>query len=347
MYSFLNIVLSAWFLSVSHAEPGLMVSTQNWVTLLTQQMIVPEERRILALRSDANDFVLQPVLPITQLTVAAVTDVGTIQSAASEEVSTEVIDTGPSITVLAAPKPIAPKPVTSRPVEQKAQPVSPKPVITPAAAPVVRPTVNTPVVQAPATLAAATPVHTPVPTMVYTPPPTPVAPIAPVLPPATPAPQLVATTRVSGPTLVAVDSSNITGYSITIPKLGLTSVPVIPSDARTDAGIRNLQGVAQVLYPAGTANHKTVIFGHSSNYSYVRSAYNEVFRYLDRLEPGDMVYVDINGQRLNYKVSKEEIVGAETPSIVTDYGREELVLFTCWPYKSSAKRYVTYLERQF
>lgn len=150
----------------------------------------------------------------------------------------------------------------------------------------------------------------------------------------------------SGPILTAVNSENIGTYTITIPKLGLINVPVNPTDARSDSIWKAtlINGVGQLLFPP-SSGHKTVIFGHSSNYRYVKSNYNEIFRHLDQLDVGDNVSIDFKGQKINYVVKKEEIVPGDTPSIVTDYGREELVLFTCWPYLTSKNRYVIYLDR--
>ncbi|OGC82587.1 MAG: hypothetical protein A2V81_01420 [Candidatus Abawacabacteria bacterium RBG_16_42_10] len=222
-----------------------------------------------------------------------------------------VVETPKPIVVLPSPKAVAPKTIP------RPRPASPAPTPVP-----VRP--------APAPIPAPPPVQT-----------------IPLQQP----PQQTTTIPLQpngGPILTAINSENIGTYSITIPRLGLTNVPVNPTDARSDSIWKAtlINGVGQLLYPP-SSGHKTVIFGHSSNYRTVRSNYNEIFKSLNKLEVGDNVYIDFQGKRLTYIVKKEEIVPGDTPSIVTDYGREELVLFTCWPYLTSKNRYIIYLDRIF
>ncbi len=238
----------------------------------------------------------------------------------------------PKPIVVTSPKPPAPK-TTSKP-----RPATPAPV-RPAPAPVpVRPAPVPPPIPAPVS------VPVPVPVPVVPPPPPPVQTIPVQQPPAKPA--TIPLQPNGGPILTAINSENIGTYTLTIPKLGLTNVPVNPTDARSDSIWKGtlIHGVGQLLYPPNHG-HKTVIFGHSSNFRYVKSNYNEIFKNLSQLNVGDNVYVDFQGQKFTYVVRKEEIVPGDTPSIVTDYGREELVLFTCWPYLTSKNRYVIYLDR--
>lgn len=213
----------------------------------------------------------------------------------------------PKPIVVTSPKPAAPKP--------KPKPAAPRPAPTPV-----------PVQPAPI------PAPQPIPTQ----------------PPQIAAPSTIPLQPTSGPILTAVYSENIGTYYLTIPKLGLNNIPVNPTDARSDAIWKGtlINGVGQLLYPPNKG-HKTVIFGHSSNFRYVQSNYNEIFKNLNKLDAGDTVQIDFQGQRFNYVVKKEEVVPGDTPSIVTDYGREELVLFTCWPYLTSKNRYVIYLDRVF
>ena len=67
MYSLLNLALSTWLFSAVHNEPSALLLTlsNNLLVKVSQQVIVPEDKRILALRDDANDLVLQPYLQVT------------------------------------------------------------------------------------------------------------------------------------------------------------------------------------------------------------------------------------------------------------------------------------------
>lgn len=145
--------------------------------------------------------------------------------------------------------------------------------------------------------------------------------------------------------MYAAPSNN---FRMHIPAIGLTDVPVLPTDMNDDEVWKEdlKQGVGQdLLYPG--EGGKVVIFGHSSNYSWVDSDYNYIFKELNNVQPGNIVQLDFNGTRYVYKISKKEITGPYMPSVMTNYGREELVLFTCWPHLTSNERLIVYAEPLF
>lgn len=262
----------------------------------------------------------------------------------------------PVVTQTSAPKPtpVAPAPVTPRAVVQATPTPAATLYIPPRPSPV--PTVNYAAPVSSPTPTATTPYYPPVvaPPAVSSPRPT-VAPVATARPTTvtTPAPTVQAPTATApvtsgmrGPIMKAVQSDNLPTYYLNYPRLGINNVPVNPTDASNDETWKNtlIKGVGQLLYPPDMG-HKTVIFGHSSNYSYVKSNYNYIFKPLYQAKVGDTASITYQGKQLNYVVKKTEIVPATTASIVTDYGREELVLFTCWPYLTSKDRFIVYLDR--
>ncbi|MBI4836619.1 MAG: sortase [Candidatus Abawacabacteria bacterium] len=330
MYSILTLAIAALTASSGNGD-GLVTNMayqeQSLLNHFVEQMMSYHDTRILALRDETAAFTLEPLYNVSEPLAANTVE---IQPTVEVQPTIEpvVVNSGPSISVLPAPvKPtVTPKPIAAA--------TTPKPVVLP------RPVTSVPV--APRVIPPApTPVAIPTPVATSTPAPVPAVPAS--------QPQLVPTQpRTSGPVLAAVNSENIGTYSISIPALGLQNIPVTPTDARIDAKWKDdlKLGVGQLLYPPASG-HKTVIFGHSSNFSYVRSNFNEVFKNLNRLVIGNEVFIQFQGQQLKYKVVKQEVVGANTSSIVTDYGREELVLFTCWPYQTSRERYIVYLDRIF
>lgn len=330
MYSFL-LAIGTLVWGGAGAQNAMHIcaaQSANFLAFAGQQIVAHQDQHLLALRTEADGLVLVP-LYLEQAPTQSVSSEQIIAAATTSD-PVDVEATGPSISVL--PSPVVRPRVTATP--RPIVPVAPSPVVI-ASAPVAPVTVApAPVVVPPV---VAPPVAAPVATALPTPPA--VAP-APTRAPAAP--------RVGGPVMAAVNSQNIGTYYFSAPKLGLANVPVNPiMDASADVAYRNLPGLGQILCPPATVGCKTVLFGHSSNYSWVKSQYNEVFRYLNQLDPGDEISIDFQGQHLRYRVTKEEIVGPETASIVTNYGREELVLFTCWPYLSSRERYIVYLDRIF
>ncbi|MBP6084871.1 sortase [Candidatus Gracilibacteria bacterium] len=244
------------------------------------------------------------------------------------------------------PEPAAkPKPVTISVLAPKPA-VKPAPVVKQVPKPVVAPTPK----PAPVGIPSAAPVVVPPPPAVVPTVPAIVAPPVTSAPPVYVAPQPVttpaSTVRVNGPILKALDAENVGTYYLSVPSVGIKSLPVNPADATVDSLWRGvlINGAAWIGHRPETP-HKTVIFAHSSNFAYVKSAYNEAFRYLHNVKIGDTASIVYQGRTLNYVVKKKEIVPATTASIVTDYNREELVLFTCWPYQTSKDRYIVYLDR--
>jgi LPXTG-site transpeptidase (sortase) family protein len=324
--------------------------------------------QLLALNQDVETLPLEPIED-SVLAEPVIAEVGVAPSPTAQPNS-------PGIFVLPAlpvvEKIATPVAVVTRSPTPKPSPVAPV-ITTPTPRPVVttpaptatlyippRPTsVPTPLVNSVAPVATpsaiATPYYPPVvapPAVLASPRPV-IAPAAPVqtsVPTTAPAVQAPASAPVTsglrGPIMKAVQSDNLSTYYLNYPRLGLANVPVNPTDASNDQTWKNtlIKGVGQLLYPPDMG-HKTVIFGHSSNYASVKSDYNYIFKPLYQAKVGDTASITYQGKQLNYVVKKTEIVPATTASIVTDYGREELVLFTCWPYLTSKDRFIVYLDR--
>lgn len=272
-----------------------------------------------------------------------------------------VVESTPAPAVKQTPAPKPSTPTTPRAIVQAPVP-TPTPTLYIPPRPSSVPTVNYAAPVNSPTPSITTPYYPPVvaPPVVPTIRPTlspsiaPVAPVTTARPAVTtpaPAVQVPASTTsagsgLRGPIMKAVQSDNLSTYYLTYARLGITNVPVNPTDAGNDETWKNtlIKGVGQLLYPPDMG-HKTVIFGHSSNFAYVKSDYNYIFKPLYQAKVGDTASLTYQGKQLNYVVKKTEIVPATTASIVTDYGREELVLFTCWPYLTSKDRFIVYLDR--
>lgn len=128
-------------------------------------------------------------------------------------------------------------------------------------------------------------------------------------------------------------------FTITIPSLGIAGMLVThPSDTTTQKGLLAVlqQGVGQ-LYALPGSNGKTLIYGHSSSYSWDVSQFTKIFRTVNKLKAGDVVYIDWNGKRYTYSVTYQEQVNPKDVSRYSGAG-EELILYTCWPPDSIATR---------
>lgn len=134
-------------------------------------------------------------------------------------------------------------------------------------------------------------------------------------------------------------------FSVSIPAAGIKDLPIIhPTDPFSSEGVlAPLQhGVGHLFsYPGGGG--KIMVYGHSSGYPWDVSQYTKIFREINKLNPGDRIYVTYNSTLYVYEVTFEEAIPAADTSRFNDNGQgEELILYTCWPPDSIAQRYLVH-----
>ena len=88
------------------------------------------------------------------------------------------------------------------------------------------------------------------------------------------------------------------------------------------------------------------IFGHSSNYPWVKSQYNDVFALLDTLKKDDEIIVYYFQKKFTYKVTDTAIVrpGDVKALEARDHTKKELSLMTCWPVGTTLERIIVFAE---
>lgn len=122
-------------------------------------------------------------------------------------------------------------------------------------------------------------------------------------------------------------------FAITIPTLGIIDFTVAhPADPFSDEGILEPlgEGLGHLFSYPGQLG-KSMIYGHSSSWPWDRSDYARAFRQVNTLAMGDRVYVTYDSKLYVYEVTRKQIVAASDTSPYSDDGREELILYTCWP----------------
>lgn len=142
---------------------------------------------------------------------------------------------------------------------------------------------------------------------------------------------------------------------IIIPRLG-KNIPLIDVDHDASARYDEMHQVFMnelqkwvVRYP-GTARPgevgNTFIFGHSSNYPWIQSEYNDVFALLDTLEKGDEIIVYYNQKKFTYKVTDRATVKPGDTKVLSarDPTKKEISLMTCWPVGTTLERYIIFGE---
>jgi LPXTG-site transpeptidase (sortase) family protein len=86
-------------------------------------------------------------------------------------------------------------------------------------------------------------------------------------------------------------------------------------------------------------NGNGVYIGHSSNYWWEKSDYNTVFGLLEKLENGDNIVLNYNGQAYKYQVTANKIVAKDDPEIFSNTPQSEITLVTCWPRGTNLKNF--------
>jgi sortase A len=137
-------------------------------------------------------------------------------------------------------------------------------------------------------------------------------------------------------TLVPADNT------ISIPKINVNA-PVVYQPSMVEADIqRSLQdGVVHygsTALPGQAGN--VAIFGHSSNDWWEPGNYKFVFVLLDKIAPGDKVFVDYQSKRYTYEVTGSKVVDPTDVAVLAPTPTPTLTLITCSPPGTSLRRLV-------
>ena len=127
-----------------------------------------------------------------------------------------------------------------------------------------------------------------------------------------------------------------------IPKLNI-DVPIRFDINVTDIMEAMNNGVAHYriqgasAYPGEIGNF--IITGHSAGDVYSSNPYKYIFSGLERLEDGDLIYVNYNSVRYTYKVIKKEVVEpSDVAALVVQTDKPLITLVTCTPLGTSRYR---------
>ena len=142
---------------------------------------------------------------------------------------------------------------------------------------------------------------------------------------------------------------------IIIPKIG-KNVPLVDVDARRwNLDFTNLENIFMnelekwvLRYPWTAKPGETgnaFIFGHSSNYPWLKWDYNEVFAMLDVLNFWDEIIVYYNQKKYTYVIKEKKVIKPGDVKILErDPTKKELSLMTCWPIGTSLNRLIAFAE---
>ena len=102
-------------------------------------------------------------------------------------------------------------------------------------------------------------------------------------------------------------------------------------------GVAHYRIAGASAYPGEIGNF--VITGHSAGDVYSSNPYKFIFSGLERLEDGDLIYVNYNSVRYTYQVVRKEIVDpSNVAALVVETDSPLLTLVTCTPLGTSRNR---------
>lgn len=134
-----------------------------------------------------------------------------------------------------------------------------------------------------------------------------------------------------------------------IPKLNI-DVPVhfgISLDEVMSAmnnGVAHYRIAGASAYPGEIGN--LVITGHSAGDVYSSNPYKYIFSGLERLDDGDLIYVNYDSVRYTYRVIKKEVVEpSNVAALVVETDKPLLTLVTCTPLGTSRYRLLVTAEQ--
>ena len=130
--------------------------------------------------------------------------------------------------------------------------------------------------------------------------------------------------------ILNIANDNIIGY-IKIPKINV-SLPIYhgTSEDVLKRGVGHLQNTS---FPIGGEGTHAVLSGHTG----LSSA--KLFTDLDKLEEGELFFIEVLGEKLAYKIDQIKIVEpSETSDLVIKSGEDYVTLVTCTPYGINSHR---------
>lgn len=148
----------------------------------------------------------------------------------------------------------------------------------------------------------------------------------------------------------------ITPYEnkIVIPKIG-KNIPLLDIPPMVVSGQDELNNIFMqelengvIRYPGSVKpgnEWNTFVFGHSSNFPWIKWDYNDVFALLDKVVFDDYIYVYYDQKKYTYKIREKKVVRPGDVSVLKrNKGKNEITLMTCWPIGTTLNRLLVVWE---
>ena len=134
-----------------------------------------------------------------------------------------------------------------------------------------------------------------------------------------------------------------------IPKINVDvpirfEIPLADVMGAMNNGVAHYRIAGASAYPGEVGNF--VITGHSAGDVYSSNPYKFIFSGLERLEDGDLIYVNYNSVRYTYRVVRKQVIDpSNVAALVIDTDKPMLTLVTCTPLGTSRNRLLVTAEQ--
>ena len=134
-----------------------------------------------------------------------------------------------------------------------------------------------------------------------------------------------------------------------IPKLNIDvpirfGVPLADVMSAMNNGVAHYRIAGASAFPGEIGNF--VITGHSAGDIYSSNPYKYIFSGLERLDDGDLIYVNYHSTRYTYRVVKKEVIEpSDVSALAIETDKPMLTLVTCTPLGTSRYRLLVIAEQ--
>ncbi|MDR0957569.1 MAG: sortase [Candidatus Nomurabacteria bacterium] len=139
---------------------------------------------------------------------------------------------------------------------------------------------------------------------------------------------------------------------VIIPKINVSAPVIYDLNDWSEAGSQEALRRGVIHYPIQGANARpgqngnTVILGHSSSDWFSPGDYKFIFVQLNRLVAGDLFYLEYQGVRYTYRVTRTEVIEAnEVNKLAIGTDKPYATLITCDPPGTALRRLAVFAEQ--
>lgn len=158
------------------------------------------------------------------------------------------------------------------------------------------------------------------------------------------------------PSTLIVDPQGLTPISdqprLIVPKISVDVPIILTADASSETSLNTAmdQGVAWFNVFGASAKPgemgNFVVSGHSSNDWLDKGDYKFIFARLEQLNEGDTIYVNYNGIRYVYAVSRKEVVKpTDVSALAVGTEKPQITLLTCTPLGTAINRLLVFADQ--